>query len=389
MYYKIREGCIFLTYIWGNIVDKTISKQSEDNLFSKIKNLIGKDVKSKNESKKLIVVIRLLLILIMVYFSINGLFYIPKLNFTKFLFIVFFFGVFTSIFYMSYHCKSLSILWMFNIVMIVWICTIVHMFGWNIGVQHFLMVLLILYFFSSYKRYVEKILYAVFLCVLRIILFFIYHYKKPMWPLSTSEENILQIINTITIFICISVVAFIFSKDSQELEGKLIDYNAILEKQANTDTLTGLYNRRKAIEYMENLTNGQSGDVFSLCICDIDFFKKVNDNYGHDYGDEVLKGISNIFIEETKKNGFAARWGGEEFLLLFPGYNGDNACQKIEQIRRKIKEMRIKKGEIEIGVTMTFGIAEYDYINGLTSTIKEADEKLYIGKERGRDIIIF
>lgn len=370
-------------------MDKTISKQSEDNLFSKIKNLIGKDVKSKNESKKLIVVIRLLLVLIMVYFSINGLFYIPKLNFTKFLFIIFFFGVFISIFYMSYHCKSLSILWMFNIVMIVWICTIVHMFGWNIGVQHFLMVLLILYFFSSYKRYMEKILYAVFLCALRIVLFFIYHYKEPMWPLSTSEENTLQIINTITIFACISVVAFIFSKDSQELEGKLIDYNAILEKQANTDTLTGLYNRRKAIEYMENLTSGQSGSVFSLCICDIDFFKKVNDNYGHDYGDEVLKGISNIFIEETKKNGFAARWGGEEFLLLFPGYNGDNACEKIEQIRRKIKEMRIKKGEIEISVTMTFGIAEYDYINGLTSTIKEADEKLYMGKERGRDIIIF
>lgn len=371
-------------------MDKTISKKDNENLFTKIGNFICKDVKSKNESKKLIVVIRILLILIMVYFSINGLFYVPKLNFAEFVYIISFFVVFISIFVMSYHCRSLVILWMFNTGMIIWTWAIVHMFGWNIGVQHFLMVLLILYFFSSYKKYVLKISYAVFLCVFRIILFYIYHYKEPMWPLSSGEENIMQIINTITIFMCISVIAFIFSKDSQELEGKLINYNAMLEKQANTDTLTGLYNRRKAMEYMEYLTKEQADfSGFSLCICDIDFFKKVNDNYGHDFGDEVLKGISKIFMEETKKDGFAARWGGEEFLLLFPRCNGDNACIKIEQIRKKIKAMKIKKDGFEVGVTMTFGIAEYDYINGLDKTIKEADERLYLGKERGRDIIIF
>ena len=164
------------------------------------------------------------------------------------------------------------------------------------------MVLLILYFFSSYKKYAWKISYAVFLCAFRIVLFYIYHYREPNWQLSIKEENIMQIINTITIFACISVVAFIFSRDSQELEGKLIEYNAMLEKQANTDTLTGLYNRRKAIEYLEVLTkNYADHGGFSLCICDIDFFKKVNDNYGHDFGDEVLKGISRIFMEETKK----------------------------------------------------------------------------------------
>ena len=371
-------------------MDKTISNQNDESLFTKIKNFIGKDVKSKNESKRLIVVIRLLLILIMIYFSINGLFYIPKLNFARFIYIISFFVIFISIFAISYYYQSLTTLWMFNTGIIIWIWITVHLFGWNIGVQHFLMVLLILYFFSSYKKYAWKISYAVFLCAFRIVLFYIYHYREPNWQLSIKEENIMQIINTITIFACISVVAFIFSRDSQELEGKLIEYNAMLEKQANTDTLTGLYNRRKAIEYLEVLTkNYADHGGFSLCICDIDFFKKVNDNYGHDFGDEVLKGISRIFMEETKKEGFAARWGGEEFLLLFPGINGDNACIKIEQIRRKIKSMKVKKDNLEIGVTMTFGIAEYDYINGLTATIKEADEKLYLGKERGRDIIIF
>ncbi len=70
-------------------MDKTILKRNEESIFNKIKNFIGRDVKSKNESKKLIVVIRFLLILIMVYFSINGLFYIPKLDFKKFLYIFF------------------------------------------------------------------------------------------------------------------------------------------------------------------------------------------------------------------------------------------------------------------------------------------------------------
>ena len=213
-----------------------------------------------------------------------------------------------------------------------------------------------------------------------------------MIPLSSAKENILQIINTITIFLCISIIAFIFSRDSQELESKLVDYNFKLEKQANTDMLTGLYNRRKALEYMEALTEKRksSGYIgFSLCICDIDFFKKVNDNYGHDAGDEVLKGIAAIFMEEMKDKTFSARWGGEEFLLLFPGCNGDHAYMELEKIRRKIKEMKIRKDDSVISVTMTFGLTEYDFNSDLDTAIKEADKKLYLGKEQGRDRIIY
>lgn len=368
-------------------MNKKASIQSEESLFKRIKNFICKDVKAQNESKKLIIVIRLILILVIVYFLINGLFCISKLDFAKSLFYVVFLAVFIGIFIVSYHYHSISTLWMFNIGMIIWICAIVHMFGWNIGVQHFLMVLLILYFFSSYKQYAGKIIYAIFLCCMRILLFYIYHYKEPLWPLSVSDENILQIVNTITIFICISIIAFIFSNDTQELESKLVDYNNMLKKQANTDALTGLFNRRKAMEY---LTDNQARKIgFSLCICDIDFFKRVNDNYGHDTGDEVLKSIAKVFMEETKKEDFVARWGGEEFLLVFPGCNGDEAYIKIEQIRRKVKAIRVKKGDTEISVTATFGIAEYDYLNGLTATIQEADKKLYLGKEGGRDRTVF
>jgi len=379
-----------LAYRWENIVGKAMSKSGSGSAFKRIADFIGKDVKAQNESKKLIVVIRLILISVIIYFSINGLFCIPEWNLIAILFYGIFFAVFAGLFAISYFCKSLVTLWMFNAGMIVWICSIVYFFGWNIGVQHFIMVLLILYFFSSYKQYAGKVLYAVFLCVLRIFLFYIYHYKEPLWPLSSVQENALQIINTITIFWCISVIAFIFSNDSQELESKLVEYNSQLEKQANTDALTGLYNRRKALEYVRHLMDNQTGYMgFSLCICDIDFFKRVNDEHGHDFGDEVLKSISRILMEEMEERIFVARWGGEEFLLLFPECNGDDAFIKLEDIRRRIKEMKIRKDDVEIGVTMTFGLAEYDFNNDLTAILKEADEKLYQGKEQGRDRIIY
>jgi len=94
-------------------------------------------------------------------------------------------------------------------------------------------------------------------------------------------------------------------------------------------------------------------------------------------------------MEEMDERNFVARWGGEEFLLLFPECNGDDAFIKLEDIRRRIKEMKIRKDDVEIGVTMTFGLAEYDFNNDLTAILKEADEKLYQGKEQGRDKIIF
>lgn len=352
---------------------------------------IVRDTSGKNESKKVIIIIRIIIITFMVYFSANMI--LCNVTFGEtwaLIFYGFFLLIFLSIFTMSYYFETSIVLWCFNISTIIWIIAIVHYFGWNIGVQHFLILLLILYFFSSYRHYEYKIIYASFLCLFRLILFYVYQKKIPIWQLNSMEENALQVLNTITIFWCISVISFICSKTSQELEGKLIEYNSQLERQANTDTLTGLYNRRKALEYMNEIVKyPEVHGSFCLCICDIDFFKKVNDSYGHDYGDEVLKKISYVFKEEIQKNIFAARWGGEEFLLVFPDCNGDEAYIELEQIRRKIKDMKICKGDLTVSITMTFGLAEYDFFNGLEATIKEADQKLYMGKERGRDVIIY
>ena len=360
-------------------------------LLKRFVNYVGMDTGGQNESKKVIVLIRIMIISYILYFVANMVACNIILSDLR---VLLFYGSFlllsNVLFAMSYQYRTKVILWGFCLSTIVWIIAIVHCFGWDVGVQHFLMVLLVLIFFSSYKGDIGKIIIAIILCVFRIALFYFYHAKTPIWQLGDLEENVLQVINTIMIFWCISLVAYTFSKDSQELEGKLIEYNSQLQQQANTDTLTGLFNRRKAMNYMSSMIKGMSREKgFCVCICDIDFFKKVNDNYGHDFGDLVLKKIAEILKEEMQGKNLAARWGGEEFLLLFPESNGDETYIIVEQIRQRIKDTKIQNKEKTINVSMTFGLAEYDFVNGLDATLKEADEKLYIGKENGRDIVIF
>lgn len=365
-------------------------KVEKENSIKRILNLIAKDTGSRNESKKLIVVIRVILLSIVFYFLANLVLCNKAFHDVgSMVCYAVFFLIFTGLFVLSYYIRTIYTLWLFNIGIMGWIAAIVHYFGWNIGVQHFLMMLLLLYFFSSYNQYTAKIVFAVLLCAYRLLLFGIYQDRIPVWQLSSVEENTMQILNTITIFWCISVISYVFSKDSQELEGKLVEYNNQLMRQANTDTLTGLFNRRRAMEYLTEMVHQSQNPGFSLCMCDIDFFKKVNDNYGHDFGDEVLKEVARILREEQKGKNMAARLGGEEFLLVFPECNGDDAYLKVEAIRKKIKETKVERNGKQVGVTMTFGLTEYDFQNGIEATLKEADEKLYIGKEKGRDIIIF
>lgn len=361
-----------------------------DHVVKKIMDFIEKDTKAKNESKKTIVVIRNIIISVLLYFLINAVVGAVAKDVRNVIFFLFFIAFFAGMFVGTYYFKTTIVLWMFNGAIFAFILAILHFFGWGVGVQHFLMVMLLLYFFSGYQKYGRKFLFAAALCVLRFVLYFIYHDRTAVLPASQMTLDILQAINTVTIFWCLALIAYIFSKDSQELEGKLVEYNEQLRLQANTDKLTGLSNRRRALEYLNSLVHNAGTDGgFCICIADIDFFKKVNDNYGHDFGDEVLKGIAEIFAREMKDGNMAARWGGEEFLLLFPRCNGDNAYNQLVNIQKKIRNLRVRKNEKEISVTMTFGLAEYDFSGNMESTLKDADDKLYMGKNQGRDRIIY
>ncbi len=156
-----------------------------------------------------------------------------------------------------------------------------------------------------------------------------------------------------------------------------------------TDPLTKLYNRRYVMEALLKIQerSASTGLPFCLAISDIDFFKKVNDTYGHNAGDDVLKAIAGILKEEMAGKGFAARWGGEEFILVFDKMNSDAAEPHLWKALERIRGTVVKSEGFEIRVTMTFGISE-----GTQGTIEDmvsvSDEKLYYGKQHGRNQVV-
>jgi len=370
------------------------NKNNSQTFFTKIKSFIGKDSGIKNESKKTIVVMRLLSISILLYMMMPPVFMnLWKTKTGVWTYIIIFAALF-DVFASSYYHKTIFVLVKFNVLILAMIVAFIHFLGWNMGVQHFLFILVILEFFAVYNKYALKVGYTIALCFLRIELFFIFLGKESVVALTKSENEIMQILTSITIYWCLAAMCYIYGRDSQKMEAKLIQYNEQLRIQANTDKLTGLYNRRKGMEKLETIMESkknaaENATPMSLCICDIDFFKKVNDTYGHDFGDEVLKGVSKILKEEMKDDNFVARWGGEEFLLVFPNMNGEHAYTVTEIIRSKIKRMSIPYEDTEVKVTMTFGLSEYGFSETITELLKHADQKLYHGKESGRDRVVY
>ena len=127
---------------------------------------------------------------------------------------------------------------------------------------------------------------------------------------------------------------------------------------------------------------------FVIVMADIDYFKKVNDTYGHQAGDEVLKTIADTFRAHMLHHGFVFRWGGEEFLLIYEDMAKEAVCAHLGQLQNEIRSLRIPWEKEEIRVTMTFGVADFEGENKPEELVRRADENLYRGKHGGRDRIV-
>ncbi|MCF0130253.1 MAG: GGDEF domain-containing protein, partial [Pseudobutyrivibrio sp.] len=125
---------------------------------------------------------------------------------------------------------------------------------------------------------------------------------------------------------------------------------------------------------------------------DIDFFKKVNDTYGHEAGDDVLKAVTRIINDAVKTRGFVARWGGEEFLVVFENTDLETATKLLNKLLEKLRAEEIKsntdKGIQTIKITMSFGVTPGGYEESNDSMLKRADGLLYQAKETGRNQVI-
>ncbi len=183
-------------------------------------------------------------------------------------------------------------------------------------------------------------------------------------------------------------------KDANEIiSQKNLQLNEAMSKlkiAAKTDPLTGLLNRRCILEKidLETIRFRRNGKRFSLALGDLDNFKNINDRYGHDCGDYVLKSTADLMKYLIREQDSLARWGGEEFLLLLPETDMKGAKTISEKISERIQNTLFQYKDIRLSLTITFGVTEFDSASEIDASIKNADIALYNGKNNGRNRVV-
>lgn len=354
----------------------------------KLKNILFMDVDNPNEKADGPIALRISAIVMMIYLAVISV--LPVMV-HRVLWIVgnlLFVLIYGHLIGMTYRNHTRKALIWYNVVTVAAVCFNVGLIGWNSGIQHFLFVLVLIDLIFTCRNRWNQCAVVLFLCVIRLALYFYCRMYATTIQLQIFYDIFLQVFTTVAVFFMLYLNGMMLARDSQIIERKLMKYNKELQRAANTDMLTKLWNRLFLMQYMEKKV--ASPDIFmSIAIGDIDFFKKVNDTYGHECGDEVLRTLAAVFKKEMEGHGVVARWGGEEFIFVFEGVNGDEAMMLLDHLQRVVRDTVINYEGLQLKVTMTFGLVEYDTKLRLDENINIADERLYIGKEEGRDRIIY
>ena len=354
----------------------------------KLKNILFMDVDNPNEKADGPIALRISAIVMMIYLAVISV--LPVMV-HRVLWIVgnlLFVLIYGHLIGMTYRNHTRKALTWYNVVTVAAVCFNVGLIGWNSGIQHFLFVLVLIDLIFTCRNRWNQCAVVLFLCVIRLALYFYCRMYATTIQLQIFYDIFLQVFTTVAVFFMLYLNGMMLARDSQIIERKLMKYNKELQRAANTDMLTKLWNRLFLMQYMEKKV--ASPDIFmSIAIGDIDFFKKVNDTYGHECGDEVLRTLAAVFKKEMEGPGVVARWGGEEFIFVFEGVNGDEAMVLLDHLQRVVRDTVINYEGLQLKVTMTFGLVEYNTKLRLDENINIADERLYIGKEKGRDRIIY
>ena len=172
---------------------------------------------------------------------------------------------------------------------------------------------------------------------------------------------------------------------------RVVEMHQQLRHAATHDPLTGLLNRGALLELEEGelARSRRTGDPVSVAMMDLDRFKGINDRHGHLAGDEVLREVARRIRRTLREYDLCGRYGGEEFLLIFPGTSAFEAAQVCERLRSRIGETPLEHQGESLSLTASFGVAEYDRVGSLDSLNGLADEALYRAKQEGRDRVIW
>jgi diguanylate cyclase (GGDEF)-like protein len=181
-------------------------------------------------------------------------------------------------------------------------------------------------------------------------------------------------------------------EELEERERQLLEANERLRHMSQTDALTGLDNRRHLEERIDEMFEHAKrlNEPFSIVMCDLDRFKSVNDSYGHQAGDAVLKQFARILRHEVREIDRAGRYGGEEFMLLLPGTVLDAAVTFAERVRKQVEQHTFTFDGTSIQRTASFGVSAWPHprITHCDGLVRAADDALYVAKETGRNRVV-
>lgn len=353
-------------------------------------NFINRDVSGKNETKTVPVMLRVvsmgmcLYLLAMLIHLIDIRQWLPLVVDISSMIML---GI---SFLLTYKEKNIGAVIVQHVAVLLWVIIATMYMGWDSGAQQFITLLLVTLFTGSYLSWRIKIEYSLLLVMVHVGLHLFMTLYPPYFEQSLSDKLFTHITSIVFCFGIISVVVVSFAYNSVSMEHKLKGYNENLKRLANVDPLTGLKNRRCMMNYLKDYIEKMADDRNAVVVIgDIDYFKRFNDHYGHACGDAVLSQLAALFMDYMEDKGEVARWGGEEFLLVFKDCNLEQGIVYMDNLLHRIRLMDIRYGGENLHVTMTFGLSEYDSALTIDAIINNADKKLYFGKQNGRNRIVY
>lgn len=206
-------------------------------------------------------------------------------------------------------------------------------------------------------------------------------------PIGLTNMPLLRALCDIGLVFVIVLFVLLFELTKTEGFRRLESALQTIRELAIRDELTGAYNRRHVLSLAEEERERalRSGSVFCVCVLDVDFFKRVNDRFGHGGGDAVLKAFALATQASLRSTDTIGRYGGEEFLAILPYVSAQDCKGLAERLREGVQAMRFPEISDELRVSVSIGIAQFERDETVSQTIARADEALYWAKQNGRN----
>lgn len=269
-------------------------------------------------------------------------------------------------------------------VMLIRIEVLVHaalgtlLIGWDSGFHYFLLMFIPALFASMHRR--SAWIFAICLWAYYVGMYVLMWFVEPLQPIAPKALLYVNIFNFTVVFLMFAYLTMYYVVTVTRAHRRLA-------RMATTDPLTGLFNRRHMVALTEKLLareHREPGNL-SLMLMDLDHFKEINDQHGHELGDRVLERVAELLHTQGREQDFVGRWGGEEFLLVMPETDPIQAVAAAERIRAAVQALDWSDLQPGLQVTLCVGISQLDEQESFSSAIARADRALYRGKAQGRN----